>query len=115
MATQADVRNKAAKRLGILGIGQVLQADIAEDIDEAYDEIFQELQTLGLTTWATDDDIPEQFVVPVVAMVAASRATEYGLSESQYVRIMSEAAIAMRTMYRLQASTPMGNTVIETY
>ena len=40
MATREEIRQKAAKKLGVLGIGQTLESEIASDLDDAYVEVF---------------------------------------------------------------------------
>ena len=49
MTTVAEIRNKAARRLGVLGVGQTLQNNIQADLDEAYEEVYSFLQTKSLT------------------------------------------------------------------
>lgn len=91
MATAEEIRNKAAKKLGIFGTGQTIRSEIAEDVDNAYSEVYAQLDTLNLTTWDEDESVPSEFVKPVVDLVAYARVDEYSVSDSRYTRIRRDA------------------------
>lgn len=91
MATAAEIRNKALKKLGILATGQTAQAEVANDLDDAYTETYAMLNALTLTTWDSDEDVPDEFVKPVVALVADSRKDEYSIPNDRYQRIDLDA------------------------
>lgn len=104
MATKTEIRNKALRMLGVLGAGRSASGPQAADIDAAYDEVYASLEELNLVEWASDADIPSQFVEPVVALVASSRVTEYNISEARSNRIMNKAASAEAAIRRLVAN-----------
>ena len=91
MATAAQIRNKAAKKLGVFGTGQTLRGAIAADLDDAYTEVYGMLAKKRLTTWDSDEPIPDEFVSPVVALVADARKNEYGIPDGKYLRISLDA------------------------
>lgn len=91
MATAADIRNKAAKKLGLFGTGQTLRSGISADFDDAYTEVYGMLSKKKLTTWDSDEAIPDEFVFPVVALVADARKNEYPLPDAKYIRITLDA------------------------
>lgn len=93
MATKTDIRNKALKRLGVIGATQSATAEQAADLEAAYDEVYAELEAQDLAVW-DDATIPDEFVAPVVALVALARADEYGISNERYQRIAADAATA---------------------
>lgn len=103
MATAAEIRNKAAKKLGLYGTGQTLQSAISADLDEAYDEVFDELKSLGLVTWAESAEVPDELVWPVVALTAFARVNEYAVPPGKYQRVVADAAIAERRIRQIQA------------
>jgi len=91
MATSGEIRDKSAKKLGIFGTGQNLRGDIATDLDNAYTEVYAMLDTRNLTTWDSDEDIPDEFVSSVVSLVADARKNEYAIPDNRYLRISLDA------------------------
>lgn len=116
MATTAEIRNKALKRLGILGRGQTARSEDAADLDAAYAELHAMLQVKGLTPWGSATaDIPAQYVNDVVFLLAFWRADEYSVSPAKYQRISFGAAIAETNIRELQALGIQAPTKTENY
>lgn len=91
MATTAEIRTKAAEKLGLLGTGQTLQSNITADLDDAYTEVYGMMESLGLANWGTSSTaIPDALVDPIVSWVSGLRATRYGVPAERYQRIMAE-------------------------
>lgn len=91
MATTAEIRNKAAQKLGLLGVGQTLQSNISSDLDDAYTEVYGMIESLGLATWGTSStNVPDALVTPIVDMVAGVRATRYAIPGERFQRIILE-------------------------
>lgn len=91
MSTATQIREKALRKLGVKATGQITQSEIQDDLDNAYTEVWAGLNALGLTTWDSDEDIPDEFVDPVVAMVAFARANEYSIPNDRFQRIDLDA------------------------
>jgi hypothetical protein len=91
MSTAAQIREKALRKLGVKATGQTTQAEIAADLDNAYTEVYAMLSSLGLTTWDSDEDIPDEFVAPVVSLVAFARVDEYSIPNDRFQRIDLDA------------------------
>ena len=104
MATAAKIREKALKKLGVKATGQTTQAEITADLDAAYVEVYAVLEALDIATWDSDEDIPDEMVVPVVALVAMSRTDEYSVPNDRLQRIAAGAAGAIPLIKELQAS-----------
>lgn len=115
MATAAEIRNKAAKKLGLFGTGQTLRSAIAANLDEAYAEVYGELELQSLTPWAFADEVPDALVSSVVALVAGSRVEEYSVPSEKYQRIMREYVGAEDRIRKLLAKPKMGVTEIEEF
>jgi len=94
MATQAEIRDRAANDLGILRLGQSLSAENATRITEAYTEVHAMLADLGLAVWAIANEVPDAIVQPVVSLVAENCLNTYGVSDTRYQRIKLEASQA---------------------
>lgn len=90
-STAAQIREKALKKLGVKATGQTTQSEITADLDKAYEEVYAMLATRALTTWDSDEDIPDEFVAPVVALVADARKDEYSIPNDRYTRIALDA------------------------
>jgi hypothetical protein len=104
MADAAAIRNQALKKLGILATGQTAQAEVATDLDAAYTQVYAMLDSLSLTTWDFDEEVPDEFVIPVVHLVAGSRKDEYSVPNDRYARIKADEDKAVMTIKEMQAS-----------
>lgn len=91
MATKAELRSKVAQTLGILPIGQTLASQHQTRIDEAYDEVYNDLREEGLNVWASDGECPDRVTPWMVAYMASTLTEDYPISEARYVRIMNKA------------------------
>lgn len=94
MATQAEIRDRAANDLGILRLGQSLSAENATRIEEGYAEVYAMLVDQGLAVWAIANEVPDAIVQPVVSLVAENCLNTYGVSDVRYQRIKLEASQA---------------------
>lgn len=91
MATATQLRNKALSKLGVFGTGQTPSSRKQADLDASYNEVYAELSRRSLTTWDVDEDIPDEFVSSIVALMADSRKDEYGIPNDRYQRITIDA------------------------
>lgn len=89
--TAAEIRNKALKKLGVFGTGTTPRSEKADDLDQAYSEIYAQLTRRALATWDFDEEIPDEFVQPVVALVADARKDEYRIPNDLFQRITLDA------------------------
>jgi hypothetical protein len=99
MATAAQIRDKAARKLGVKALGQALENSVSSDIDAAYDEVYARLRDEGLVSWHSTAAVPDEIVSPVVDLVAFARADEYGVGGERYQRLLfaaSQAEIRIR-------------------
>ena len=121
MATIERLVVTAAENLGIHGEGETLGAYETNDLTEAYNEAYNILQGLELTTWSPTDDIPDEYVSPMAMLTAGLRSVKYKIPDAQYVRILGEGwgpemnGVAMKTIRKLQVREKMGQTKIENF
>ena len=121
MATIARIREDAATILGILGEGETLPSYEANDISNAYYEVYAQLQQMGLSTWSLTDEIPTQYAGPVAALTADQRALNYQLPPEKYARVKVEGwganmdGLAIKRLRALQTSSKMETTRIENF
>lgn len=105
MATLSQVRTRALRRLGVVGVGVTPTGAQDEDMKQAYSEVYAELEELNLTEWAEDEDVPTKFADTISNLVASKRLDEYGVSSERYQRIMSKAANSEAEIRRLIAGS----------
>ena len=94
MATAAEIRDKAGRKLGIKAFGQALENSVSSDLDEAYSEVYARLRDEDLVSWSEIADIPPELVSPVVDLVAFARVTDYGVSTERFNRLTIAASQA---------------------
>ena len=104
MATATQIRNKALLKMGIHATGQTVESEVADDLDNAYEEVYAALAAKNLVTWDLDEEVPDEYVQPVVALVAFSRADEYGIPNDRYQRIAQNMSRATAEIRELQES-----------
>ena len=67
--TKAQIVERAARKLGKLAAGQNLEADFEGQLNDTYDQVYDELDSKGLAAWASDS-VPDRYVPHIVALVA---------------------------------------------
>lgn len=110
MTTESQLRIKALRLLGVLGVGRTPTSAQDNDMKEAYTEVYAELDKLNLVEWAEGSDIPAEFVDTVANLIASKRIDEYGVAGERYQRIMGKALQAEITLSRLIASDYVSDT-----
>jgi len=79
MATLPNVRKRAFGRLtGASGNPTAAEDSLLTDV---YGEVYAALAADGLVSWGPADDVPAQFVQPVVALMASAVAMDFGNPE----------------------------------
>lgn len=92
MSTPAtELRNKALRELRVFGTGQTASSEKQADLDAAYNEVYADLTRRSLTTWDIDEEIPDEFVNPVVLLMADARKNVYGIPNDLFQRITIDA------------------------
>lgn len=115
MADEADVINKALIRLKAIGRGQTASSTDIADMQAAYDEVYAYLDSRNLTTWEDDEDVPDEYVFWVVALMCKARLDEYGTPEPRRSEIRGDARASILEISRLQARPKTGTTEGEWY
>lgn len=87
----AEIRNRALRRLGVIGWGETPDSTIADDMDQAYAEVFAHLEEANVSVWAIAADVPNGIVRPLVNLCALARSVEHKISELRLSKIISEA------------------------
>ena len=100
--TRAEVRNRAAEFLGRKAISGSISDDLKTRLDDAYEEVYDDLKKDRLAIWtSTSDAIPSDLVPHLAALVAFNASTSVGPSAERYERIVTSASIAKPAIRRL--------------
>lgn len=91
MATKAEMRQRIGEDLGIVPIGQSLEAQDQARIDSAYDEAYARLKEAGIAGWALSGDVPERIVPYFCLLVEEKLLTSFSVPESRNLRIKTSA------------------------
>lgn len=86
--TANDIRDRAASVAGLLRPGQSLQSQDATRIEQAYAEVYADLEVDQLASFLSTS-VPDEVAPHVVMMVAHNFAEEYGISDARYQRILT--------------------------
>lgn len=87
--TIAECRNRALVKLGKLPLGQTPDGASADDMEDAYTQVYARLARRGVVSWSPTDSIPDEFVEDIVSLMAFERAE--GIPDSRYMRLMGDA------------------------
>lgn len=87
MASKAETQQLAGELLRLVPIGQALQAHHDVRMGEAYDEVYAELEVLGLPMWGSNE-MPDEITPHFVNLMAYNKADLYGISDALYQRIL---------------------------
>lgn len=103
MGTVAAVINRAANDLGMLRLGQALQAQDSTRINSAYIEVYAQLKKEGINIWASTGTIPDEIVPHLANLMADNCLSTYAVSMERYKRIKTDVATAMREIRKFTA------------
>ena len=101
MATKAEVRSRVAHMLQRVRLGQSLPSDLSARIDDAYDEVYQDLKDDQLVTWASAGTIPDKVAPHLIALMAFNCTDSIHVSDSLLQRITAKRNIAKREIRRV--------------
>lgn len=88
--TKAEIRNRALRKLGVLGKGETPDTATAEDMDAAYDEVYARVEFENLAAWAENASVPDRFVPAMVNLCALARVTEESISDTRLNKLLIE-------------------------
>jgi hypothetical protein len=87
--TKAECRNRALIKLGKLDIGGTPDSALADELEDAYDQVYARLKSKGMVTWSSTGSVPDEFVEDVTSLMAFERSE--GIPDSRYARIRDDA------------------------
>jgi hypothetical protein len=102
VATQAEVRKRALRKLGLASTSQAPTSDLDSDMQEAYTETYTMLERQSQTFWGESLDVPDEIANHLAALMAFTRANDYGIGTERYQRLAAERTVALRE-FRMMA------------
>ena len=90
--TPAALKKAVLKKLQITAAGDVDAADDIAIITEKYTGLHQMLLVAGLVIWSKTENVPGEAEQPIVAMLAALAASDFGIPEPRHSRLQLEGA-----------------------
>lgn len=88
--TRANVGIRALRKLGVLGENETPDTATANDIDQAYAEVYAMIENENLAPWASNADVPDQYVPAMVNLCALARSVEKNISNSRLEKLHIE-------------------------
>ena len=116
---KTEIRNRALRKLGVLGWGGTAITAVQTDMDQAYEEVYAQLEEENLTTWANDASVPNAYVPYVVNLCALARKSEHKVTPRRLQILDDEAGkkgeLAWAGIRALKATTYQSTTEAEYY
>lgn len=91
--TIAEVRDRALVILGKLARGQTAEGGVKEDMELAYDQIYQSLETQNLVSWGSTESIPTEFVEDIALLMAFERSESIPSERFQRIAVRVQGAL----------------------
>jgi len=109
VASKTEAKQRAGEILRLTAIGQSLESQNDTRMGEAYDEVYARLEILGLTSWDTDEEMPDEVTPNFLWLMAHNKMDLIGVSTELRNRIISHTGIdgeaAIREIRGLVRST----------
>jgi hypothetical protein len=101
MATVDETKHKAGRMLGVVRFGQSLNSAHDLLLQEAYEQVYDDLAEEGQAIWASTGDVPRRVMPHVAALMAFSVTTDVGVSGDRYAAILAQRNVAKPEIRRL--------------
>lgn len=107
--TLEELKYRVLLQLNVVAAGDSPNPDDAATVESRYVALHRLLQAQSLTDWNVSDDIPEEFEIPIVAMMVAECAQPFGNAD-QMIQAQGKFGLpkpspAERQIRRLTAKT----------
>jgi hypothetical protein len=104
--TKAEMAQRAAEDgLGIARLGQAIQNQDKVRLEQAYDEVYADLQSEGIAAWASTASVPNEYVPHMANLMAHNCMGTYKLSNDRAQRLLmktgSDGNLAKREIRKL--------------
>lgn len=103
--TRAALINKALFNLGILSEGRPVRAAEVASVTASLDPIIANLSAHQVITVTDTNAIPNQYFLPLAAIVAASLMDEYGVTGTEAQQLSNNAIAARKNLINLSRTS----------
>ena len=92
--TKQEIATEVLQEVGELATGQTPSDADARICRDKYDQVYSGLLSNKLVSWGPDDSVPDDAVLPIVALVARSVTTIFGVSGTTLQDIAAKSSVA---------------------
>jgi hypothetical protein len=96
--TKTEVKDRAARMIGFLDIGDTLAGDQDTRMDEAWDAVHAWLKNKGLDAFPTAGPVPDEMVPHIKALIAFDAMDDFHAPPSKKQDITVKQTIAQRDL-----------------
>ena len=93
MKSRQQLVLRALQYLKVVGAGQTASAEDAKAIDDEVEPIMADLATRNIWQWGDPDQIADEAFVHLAIIIGNSRASEFGMTPDEGVRLLAEARL----------------------
>lgn len=120
--TPAEIKLAALRRLKVVPAGQDASAEDFDTIGDYYSGLHAMLVVKGLATWMLTESVPARCEQPIIAMLSAMAADEFGVPEPRAAVLKAEGlldlspvSVAERQLRKAQAKAYVQHSVPSEY
>jgi hypothetical protein len=117
--TLQDLKYHVLLKLGVVAAGDSPNADDGATVELRYQTLHRHLTAARLTDWNVSADIPDEFDMPIIAMVAAESARDFGntdpMLQAEGKLGLPNPSPAERQLRRLMSKTYVSTTARTEY
>lgn len=92
--TKAQIRDRVGQAIGLVQVGQTMEDQDKTRIEQAYNEVYEELKEQSLNFWSLTGAIPDRFVPYVIALIVQNVNVDYSIPTERFARIAPTIQIA---------------------
>lgn len=99
--TKEQIKARVASALEIVPLGQSLESQDSTRLDQAYTEIYEELESKELAIWAINDPVPSSIANYVINLIAVNCLLDYPQSTEKNNLIYTTGASALSNIRKV--------------
>lgn len=112
--TRSDLITRTLQYIGAQAANAVTDPEDAALVGDIVDSVYERLQEEGVVTFDLNT-IPNRVYIPLVYMIGAEAAGDFGFSEQKVIRLSAAGTVARAEFYRTQAHEPTDESVKVVY
>jgi hypothetical protein len=93
--TLQEFYEKTLQKMQVTAAGESAAPEDTELVSDRYVSLYEMLNAEKLVSWPVTADIPDRVTLPLIAMLAAHCAREFGIVGQAYAGLIAEGGIAL--------------------